>query len=266
MTALEPREAGLFMQKLGPALERTFGRPRAVLAISAHTLTREPALLAAEQHEAIYDFGGFDPKLRTLRYDAPGEPTLAYQAAALLSGDGWPVHLVDQGGLDHGIWTPLRFMFPEADVPVLPLAWPPDWEPARLFALGQTLAPLADDGVLVLGSGSLTHNLGRVFARGRSNVEQPATPESLAFRAWFAQRGAQGDWDALLAYRQQAPHAELMHPTAEHLLPWYVAAGAGRQYWAPRRVHASQTFGHLAMDAYAFGPYADRLAEALLET
>jgi 4,5-DOPA dioxygenase extradiol len=265
MTALEPREAGLFMQRLGPALERTFGRPRAVLAISAHSLTREPALLGAARHEAIYDFGGFDDRLYTLRYDAPGEPALARELAAALRQGGWPVHLVEQGGLDHGIWTPLRYMFPEADIPVLPLAWPADWAPARLFALGQALAPLADDGVLVLGTGSLTHNLGRVFGRGRAHVDQPATPESTAFREWFAERSAQGDWDALLEYRQQAPHAVLMHPTDEHLLPWYVAAGAGGLYWPPRRVHASQTFGDLAMDAYAFGPYAASLAEGLLE-
>lgn len=265
MTALEPREAGLFMQRLGPALERTFGRPRAVLALSAHSLTREPALLAAPRHEAVYDFGNFDERLLALRYDVPGEPALARHVAALLRDGGWPVHELEHGGLDHGIWTPLRYMFPEADIPVLPLAWPPDWAPARLFALGQALAPLADDGVLVLGTGSLTHNLARVFARGRHSVDQPATPESTAFREWFAQRSAEGDWDALLEYRQQAPHAALMHPSDEHLLPWYVAAGAGGLYWPPRRVHASLTFGDLAMDAYAFGPYAASLAEALLE-
>jgi 4,5-DOPA dioxygenase extradiol len=90
------------MQRLGPALERTFGRPRAVLAISAHSLTREPALLGAARHEAIYDFGGFDDRLYTLRYDAPGEPALARELATALRQGGWPVHLVDQGGLDHG--------------------------------------------------------------------------------------------------------------------------------------------------------------------
>ncbi len=263
MTALEPREAGLFMQRLGPALERAFGRPRAVLAISAHSLTREPVLLAAAQHEAVYDFGGFDERLYTLRYDAPGEPELAEEVWQALRRAGWPVHAVEQGGLDHGVWTPLRYMFPEADVPVLPLAWPSSWAPARLFALGQALAPLADEGVLVMGSGSLTHNLARVFAHGRQPVDRPATPESTAFRDWFMQRSAEADWDALLEYREHAPHAALMHPTDEHLLPWFVAAGAGGHYWAPRRIHASLTFGDLAMDAYAFGPYAHALSQAL---
>ncbi|MBI5721852.1 MAG: dioxygenase [Burkholderiales bacterium] len=266
MTALEPREAGAFMQRLGPAIEREFGRPKAIVAISAHSLTREPVPLAAPRHEAVYDFGGFDPELYTLRYDAPGAPELAQRVAALLAVRGVVAHVVAEGGLDHGIWTPLRYMFPQADVPVLPLAWPPNWAPERLFALGAALAPLAAEGVLVMGSGSITHNLRRVFAGGLRDADRPATPESTAFREWFrerAERAQAGDWAQLLAYRQAAPHAELMHPTDEHLLPWYVAAGAGGQGVPARRIHASLTFGDLGMDAYAFGPGGARLAEAL---
>ena len=123
-------------------------------------------LLAAARHEAVYDFGGFDPRLYTMRYDAPGAPALADRVATLLQAAGIAVHRSDEGGLDHGIWTPLRYLYPGADIPVLPLAWPPNWTPARLFALGQALAPLADEGVLILGSGSITHNLRRVFAGG----------------------------------------------------------------------------------------------------
>jgi len=263
MTALEPREAGLFMRQLGPAIERSFGRPRAILVISAHSLTREPVLLAGAQHAAVYDFGGFDDRLTTLRYDAPGAPALAVRVQGLLQAAGLPVHMVDEGGLDHGIWTPLRYMFPDADIPVLPLAWPPHWAPAQLLALGQALAPLAAEGVLIVGSGSITHNLRRIFGGGRMNVDQPATPESTAFREWFVARSAARDWDALAAYRSVAPHAALMHPTDEHLLPWYVAAGAGGRADAPRRIHASVTFGDLGMDSYAFGPMAPGLAQAL---
>jgi 4,5-DOPA dioxygenase extradiol len=266
MTALEPREAGRFMQALGPRIAAQHGRPRAVLAVSAHSLTREPALLAAPRHEAVYDFGGFDPKLYTLRYDAPGAPALAERVAALLRDAGLPVHVLAEGGLDHGIWTPLRYLLPEADVPVLPLAWPPDWSPERLFALGRALAPLAAEGVLVVGSGSITHNLRRVFAGGlRPDADAPATPESTAFRDWWAERAAAADWRALFDYRRQAPHAELMHPTDEHLLPFFVAAGAGggapgERGTAPR-IHASLTYGDLGMDAYAFGPGAAALVE-----
>jgi 4,5-DOPA dioxygenase extradiol len=265
MTALEPREAGAFMQGLGPAITAAFGRPKAILVASAHTLTREPVLLAAPRHEAVYDFGGFDPKLNTLRYDAPGAPELATRVEGLLRGAGLPVHRVAEGGLDHGIWTPLRYMFPDADMPVLPLGWPPNWTPAQLFALGQALASLAGEGVLIIGSGSITHNLRRVFAGGRMNVDQPATPESTAFRDWFTQRGAAADWDQLLAYRTQAPHAALMHPSDEHLLPFYVAAGAGSDRGAPpvaTRIHQSLTFGDLGMDTFAFGTGAAALADS----
>ena len=268
MTALEPREAGHFMQRLGPAWVARLGRPKAVLAISAHTLTREPVLLAGARHAAVYDFGGFDPALYTLRYDAPGAPALAQRVGALLQGAGLPVHVADESGLDHGIWTPLRYMFPDASVPVLPLGWPPHWRPAQLFALGQALAPLAREGVLVLGSGSITHNLGRVFAGGRmASVDRAATPESSAFRTWFADRTAAGDWAALNNYRSQAPYAALMHPSDEHLLPFYVAAGAASSPNAAtvhgQRIHASLTFGDLGMDAYAFGAGAADLATAL---
>jgi len=270
MTALEPREAGHFMQRLGPLLERTFRRPRAIVAISAHSLVEPragaaggaPVLLAAPRHAAVYDFGGFDDRLYALRYDAPGAPGLAEHVRVLLAAAGVPARVVDEGGLDHGIWTPLRYMFPAADIPVLPLAWPMDLAPRELFALGAALAALADDGVLVMGSGSITHNLRRVFARGlRGDADGPATPESTAFRNWFVDRGAARDWEALFGYRTVAPHAALMHPTDEHLLPWFVAAGAGGREDPARRVHASLTFGDLGMDAYAFGPHAGRLAE-----
>lgn len=263
MIALEPREAGRFMQRLGADIVARWGRPRAVIVASAHSLTREPVLLAAPRHEAIYDFGGFDPRLRTLRYDAPGAPALAARVQAVLQAAGIAGHAVDEGGLDHGIWTALRYLLPDADVPVLPLAWPPDWTPARLFALGQALAPLAAEGVLIVGSGSITHNLRRAFAGGRMPpVDQPVTPESLAFREWFAQRTAIADWPALFDYRRQAPHAVLMHPSDEHLLPWFVAAGAGGGQTPGRRIHASFTHGDLGMDAYAFGPAATTLLEA----
>lgn len=262
MIALEPRAAGAFLQRLGPAVTAAFGRPKAVLVASAHSLTREPVLLAATRHEAVYDFGGFDPKLNTLRYDAPGAPELALRVEGLLHAAGLPAHRSPEGGLDHGIWTPLRYLFPDADLPVLPLAWPPDWTPARLFALGAALAPLAAEGVLIVGSGSITHNLRRVFAGGRMNVDQPATPESTAFRDWFAAHAEAGDWDALFDYRAQAPHAALMHPTDEHLLSFFVAAGAGGRTPA-RRIHQSQEYGDLGMDAYAFGAQAAALGETV---
>lgn len=260
MTALEPGAAGAFMQALGVRIDARFGRPKAILAVSAHTAARAPVLLAGARHEAVYDFGGFDPKLYTLRYDAPGAPVLAGHVTELLGAAGVPVHVSPEGGLDHGNWTPLRYMYPDADLPILPLAFVPSQSPAQQFALGEALAPLADEGVLILASGSITHNLRRVFEHGlRGPVDRPEIAESAAFRRWLLERSAARDWDALFDYRARAPHAVDMHPTDEHLLPWYIAAGAGGRAHAPLRIHDSVTYGSLGMDAYAFGAQAARL-------
>jgi 4,5-DOPA dioxygenase extradiol len=259
MTALEPGAAGAFFTRLGPAIDAAFGQPKAIVALSAHTLTREPLVLAGARHEAIYDFGGFDPKLTTLRYDAPGAPSIAACVSALLTAP-----TADASGLDHGIWTPLRWIYPAADVPIVPVGWNPRSTPRELFALGRKLAPLAADGVLLIGSGSITHNLRRVAQAGfHTQSTPPEIDESAAFRAWFVERSTARDWDALLDYRRQAPHAVDMHPSDEHLLPWYIAAGAGGQAAAPVRLHESVTHGCLGMDAYAFGPAADALSNAL---
>ncbi|HEY0820328.1 MAG TPA: class III extradiol ring-cleavage dioxygenase [Rhizobacter sp.] len=263
MLALEPGSTGPFLKRLGDALTASVGVPRAILAVSAHSLAREPVLLAGAQHAAVHDFGGFPEALYRLRYDAPGAPALAEQVQQALADAGWPVHRVDEGGLDHGIWTMLRFMFPEAGIPVLPLAWVPTLPPSQQFALGEALAPLRAQGVLVMGTGSITHNLGRLFGARRPATDAPEAPDSAAFRQWMQQRSTACDWDALLAYRQQAPHAHEMHPTDEHLLPWFVAAGAGGRETAPRRLHEAVTYGSLGMDAYAFGPEAPSLERAL---
>ena len=267
MIALEPGEAGAFMQRLGPAIDATFGRPKAIVSISAHTAARRPVVLAAPRHQAIHDFGGFDPKLSTLRYDAPGDPALAARVLGLLQAKGIAAQQVPEGGLDHGAWTALRYLYPAADIPIVPLAFVPGDSPAQQFALGEALAPLAQEGVLVLGSGSITHNLRRVFSGGGLHPDkaQPEIPESAAFRNWIAQRATARDWDALFAYRSKAPFAVDMHPTDEHLLPWYVAAGAGGRLDAPIRIHDSATMGSLGMDAYAFGPQAGVLAQGLTD-
>jgi 4,5-DOPA dioxygenase extradiol len=264
MIALEPGAAGAFLQRLGPAIDATFGRPTAILALSAHTLTREPAALAAARHEAAYDFGGFDERLYAMRYDAPGAPALADRVSDLLAPAGVPMHRLERGGLDHGIWTALKYVYPAGDVPVLPLGWSPYAKPAELFALGQALAPLADEGVLIIGSGSITHNLRKVAMAGMHRQSTPPeAPECAAFRTWFAERSAAREWPALFDYRAQAPHAVDMHPTDEHLLPWYIAAGAGGREAAPRRLHEGATHGVLGMDTYAFGAEAERLETAL---
>lgn len=264
MTALEPGAAGSFWRQLGPALDALGGSPpRAIVAVSAHSLTREPVLLAADRHATVHDFGGFPDALYRLNYDSPGAPELAPRVAGLIREAGLPIHVLNEGGLDHGIWSPLRFVYPQPGIPLLPLAFPPDWSPARLWALGEALAPLAAEGVWLMGSGSITHNLRLLFGARRPPLDAPEVPASAAFRGWMAERSAAADWPALLDYRQQAPEAVLMHPTDEHLLPWYVVAGAGGRSAPPVRLHDSLTYGCLGMDAYAFGPGAASLAQAL---
>ena len=268
MIALEPGAAGAFMKRLGSGVDAAFGRPKAILAVSAHTAARAPVLLAGARHEAVYDFGNFDARLNALRYDAPGAPALARRVAGLLEAAQLASHTLDEGGLDHGIWTALRYIYPTADVPVLPLAFVPSQSPAQQLALGAALAPLADEGVLIFGTGSITHNLRRAFAGGalaKSGPagEPPEIPESAAFREWMRTTSEARDWEALADYRRRAPHAVDMHPTDEHLLPWFVAAGAGGRGDAPLRLHASVEMGSLGMDAYAFGPNAARLARQL---
>lgn len=264
MIALEPGAAGLFMQRLGPVIDALWGRPRAVVIMSPHTATRTPFVLGASRHEAIHDFGGFPPELYEVRYDAPGSPDASRDVTALLARHNPATQWTDQGGLDHGIWTALMHLYPQADVPVVPVSLMPHTSPTQMLALGAALRTLRHEGVLVIGSGSLTHNLRRFFTRPVP-VDAPEEPDCAAFRAWVDERAKASDWPALLDYRTQAPFARDMHPTEEHWLPFYFAAGAAASAAANEmppsalRLHASVTHGHLAMDAYAFGE-PDQLA------
>lgn len=261
MLALDPGPTGAFLRRLGPAIDAAFGRPKAILAVSAHTTSRLPVLLAGTRQHAVHDFGGFPDALYRLPYDAPGAPALAGRVEVLLAGTG--VRRLESAGLDHGIWSMLRFAYPEADVPVLPLAWNPQSTPENLFAFGERLATLRAEGVLVMGTGSITHNLRRVFATGPAEVDAQEVLESRSFRDWMHTHSAIGDWEALFDYRRQAPFAADMHPTDEHLLPWYVAAGAAGRDVAPTRLFGGVTYGCLGMDAYGFGPGAPALQAAL---
>jgi len=261
MTALEDGPGPAFWRAFGRLLDARPAPPAAIVVLSAHTLARRVTVLAAPRHAAVHDFGGFPHALYELRYDAPGAPALASRAEGLLAAAGIESDRSPDGGLDHGIWVPLRAIRPAADIPVLPIAFPPDWSPLALFELGAALAPLVDDGVLVVGSGAITHNLGLGLPRGGSVV--PERAECAAFRAWFAQCAAARQWNALWDWRAQAPHADFAHPTDEHLAPWFIAAGAGGRCHFGVRLHDSVEGGHLGMDAYAFGPEARTLGDEL---
>lgn len=243
--ALEPGPAGGFLAALGAALPR----PRAILALSAHWETAAPAVSVAVHPETIHDFHGFPRALYEMRYPAPGAPRLARQASAMLAEAGITVDAVSDRGLDHGAWVPLMLMHPQADIPVTQLALQPALGPAHHLRLGEALRPLRDEGVLILGSGSVTHNL-REF--GRHDYAAPPPDWVSGFNDWLAERLAAGDRDALLDYRNRAPHAARNHPSEEHLLPLFAALGAATPGLAPQRIHAGYTHGVIGMDAWRF--------------
>jgi 4,5-DOPA dioxygenase extradiol len=246
MLALEDGRAHRFLK--GYAAE--LARPTAILVASAHWETAAPRLTAGAAPETIHDFGGFPPALYRLRYPAPGDPALAERAAGLLRAAGLPARLDPARGLDHGSWIPLSLLYPAADIPVVQLSLQTELGAAHHFRLGAALRELRDDGVLIVGSGGLTHNLMRL-QRGAAD-EQPPPAWAAAFEGWIADKVAAGDVAALLEWRSQAPHAAIAHPSEEHFLPFFVALGAAAPDTSGVRVHHSHTYAALAMDAYAF--------------
>jgi len=246
-TALKETATHHFLKNLADGSPR----PRAILTVSAHFETDRPALVADAAPGMIYDFGGFDPRLRDIVYAAPGAPDVAAAAHKLLAEAGLEPEMVEQRGYDHGVWVPLLLIYPHAGIPLAQLSVQPHRDAAWHYKVGRALAPLADDGVLVLGSGSLTHNLRELFTSGRmAGGDTTIEPWVEAFSLWIAQRLKEGDIAALLDYRRQAPFAAENHPTDEHLLPLYVALGAAGDNAAGIRIHDSVEFGLLAMDAY----------------
>ncbi len=246
MTALRP---GLVGERLAE-LAATLPRPRAIVVASAHWLGRRPLVGGAARPQTIHDFGGFPPPLYEIEYPAPGAPALAEQIHRMLAQAALHPHLDPQRGLDHGVWVPLRMLYPAADIPVVPLSIQPELGPAHQFALGRALASLRDEGVLLIGSGSITHNLHDW--RG-GYAEGKEAPYVRPFIEWVEQRLQADDVASLLDYRRRAPHAERAHPTDDHLLPLYFAMGAaGDDALGAQRIDAGIDMGFLAMDIYRF--------------
>lgn len=206
------------------ALTATHGKPRNVLVISAHW-EDEPVSVSATRGGVplVYDFWGFPQKYYDVTYDAPGAPELASSVERLLGSSGEPVRRDETRGLDHGAYVPLVEMFPDADVPVLQLSLP-TLDPQRLVDLGRRLAPLRDEGTLIVGSGFTTHNL-RWFDP-RAGADAPPPSASSEFDHWAAETMSAGDLDSLLNFEDRAPAAHVAHPRTEHWAPLYVAVGA----------------------------------------
>jgi len=245
MLALEPSPARHFLAGLGATLQR----PRAILVASAHWETAQPTVTAAAVNETIHDFYGFPPPLFAIRYPAPGDPGLAQRIAEMLRQAGLEATLDRARGLDHGAWVPLTLMYPAHDIPMLQVSLQTPLGPEHHLHLGRALEALRREDVLVIGSGSFTHNLGRL-----RRVEPGAAPppDVVAFAEWMHAALQENRTDDLLAWRRKAPYAVAQHPTDEHLLPLFVALGAAGEHARATRLHASTTYGALRMDAYAF--------------
>jgi 4,5-DOPA dioxygenase extradiol len=239
-----------FLSRLGASLPR----PKAILVVSAHWETERPAVNAVASNETIHDFYGFPRALYDLRYPAPGAPQIAEDVAARLRNAGFACDVDRKRGLDHGAWVPLSLIYPAADIPVLQLSVQPQLGPHYHFRLGRTLAPLREQGVLIIGSGSFTHDLSEFRGHGPND---PAPEWVNAFADWFDRALNEGRVDDLVGYRERAPYARKNHPTEEHLLPLYVALGAAGGDATIERLHASATYAVLRMDVHSFGGEAE---------
>lgn len=247
--AIEPGLAGPQLAALG----RVLPAPKAVLVVSPHWETRGGVrVTASAQPETIHDFGGFPRALYEIRYPAAGHPALAERTVALLAQAGFNAGLDPQRGLDHGAWVPIRHLYPDAQVPVFQVSLPQPLDPAGALALGRALAPLREQGVLIVASGSMTHNLHEFRGHGGGDA-----PYVAAFTQWVreAVRSAMrtADLQPLIDYRRQAPHAERAHPTDEHFLPLLVAIGAAEAGEPLAVIDGGITYGILSMESYVLG-------------
>ncbi len=245
MLAVTEAPARQFLTGLSTILPR----PHAILVVSAHWETASPTVNAVAQNETIHDFFGFPRALYELSYPAPGDALLAKRIADRLGASGFPTGLDRARGLDHGAWIPLMLAWPAADIPVLQLSIQTARGPRYALDIGRALAALREEGVLIIGSGSFTHDLGRF--RGQP-ADAPESADVGEFSAWMDEAIGRGDIEALLDYRNRAPYARRQHPSEEHLLPLFTAMGASATGNA-RCLHRSTEHAILRMDAYGFG-------------
>jgi 4,5-DOPA dioxygenase extradiol len=211
-------------------------------------MTRGVRITATARPDTIHDFGGFPRALYSLRYPAAGSPELAARAQQVLASQGIEASLDSGRGLDHGAWVPLLHMYPDADVPVVQVSIPGDTDEVKAFALGRALSPLASEGVLIIGSGSLTHNLYE-FRMGDAQEAGYARE----FAQWIRDAVLAGDAQRLERALVQAPHAARAHPTTEHFLPLLVAVGAAAKALPSTVLDGGIRHGVLAMESYVFG-------------
>lgn len=229
-------------------IARRLPRPRAIVMSSAHWETDAPAVTGAARPETIHDFYNFPRPLYEIQYPSPGDPELAARIVGLLNSGNLKSSEDQTRGLDHGAWSPLLHMYPQADIPVIQVSVQPHLGPRHHVALGRALAPLADEGILLFGSGHMTHNLRDMDRSGGGAV----APYAKEFQDWTNARIQAGNLEELVDYRQLSPHAVRAHPTDEHFLPLFFALGAAPSGYTAEHLHDGIEMGALAMDAYLF--------------
>ncbi|MCW5695287.1 MAG: dioxygenase [Bauldia sp.] len=248
MTAIQETPAHQFMKRLAGLLPR----PKAIVVVSAHFTTHQPAVVADPHPSMIYDFGGFPEALSRIVYPAPGDPDLARRVADLVTEAGLPVRIVPERGYDHGSWVPLSLIYPDATIPVVQLSIQPDRDTTHHYALGAALAALRHDDILVLATGAMTHNLMEVMRGGLRDIARPPEHWAVAFTDWIEAKAKAGAVDDLLRTMELAPDGVRAHPDDDHFLPFFVALGAAGPNAKGTRIHASIEYGSLAMDTYRF--------------
>ena len=241
MHALQPGAAGEAWKALGKRL----GKPKAIVIASAHWETNLPMLTGSTKPETIHDFYNFPEPLYRLRYAAPGAPEVAHRAQGLLKAAGFTAAVDGCRGLDHGAWSSLLYMYPDADVPVVQISVQPALGTRHHIGVGRALKDLSKEGVLILGSGHMTHNL-------RDRGGNGPAPYASEFQAWVKEKIDARDLDSLVNYRELNPNNVRAHPTDEHFLPLFFALGAAGKGYKAERLYDGIEMGALAMDAYRF--------------
>lgn len=242
--ALEPGRAGHLLATLG----RSLHKPAAILVVSPHWRTTNLTVMTKAKPETMYDFGGFDSRLMQLKYPAPGHPELAATSAKLLQSQGFQVDIDVHRDFDHGVWVPLLHMLPMADVPVFQLSMPFSMNARKAFELGRALQPLSKQGVMILGSGSLTHNLYEFSIAGADEASY-----AKEFTHWVRMRVLAGDAEELINADTLAQHAKRAHPSDEHYLPLLIALGAASPNSQTQVLEGGITYGVLSMESYVWG-------------
>lgn len=257
MLAVDPGRTGPVLRRIG----ETLPQPKAIVVMSPHWETRTPRVGNLQKQQIIHDFGGFPQALYELDYPASGAPALAERISGMLRDAGLSAQTDANWGLDHGAWVPLRYLYPQADIPVLQLSMQSHQPPLYHYQIGQLLAPLAHEGILLVGSGSFTHNL-RELQRSAPGAE--TAPHTLEFLQWFLDKMQAGDLEAMFNYRHSAPHAVRTHPSDEHLLTLFFAMGAADDWTRLVHFDSGTTYHSLRMDSFAFGSTAALLDDVAL--